>query len=165
MRHDLHEASATPLPVIEQSQRLPAAGKTIVFVDQSLEQHFVDHAEMAYIHLAVTFEVVTGIAALAGHQFLLDRLQRHLRHIAARLEAAFLVEHVGHATGHARREVATGHPEHDDRPAGHVLATMITDTLDDGGSARVADGKALAGDTGERRLRLRSHRRERYCRR
>ena len=121
-----------------------------MFVHQPLEQHFVDHAKMAHIHLAVAFEVVTRIAALAGNEFFLDRLQRYLRHVAARLEAAFLVEHVGDAAGHARCEVATGHPEHDDRPAGHVLATMITDTLDDGGSARVADGKALAGDTSEK---------------
>jgi hypothetical protein len=40
-------------------------------------------------------------------------------------------------------------PEHDDGPAGHVLAAMITDALDDGGGPRVADSKALAGDTGE----------------
>jgi hypothetical protein len=61
----------------------------------------------------------------------------------------FLVEDVGDAAGHAGSEVAAGHAEHDDRAAGHVLAAVIADAFDDRGRTRVADGKALAGDTGE----------------
>ena len=55
------------------------------------------------------------------------------------------VEHVGHATAHAGREVAAGRAEHDDAAAGHVLAAVVTDALDDRGRAGVADAEALAG--------------------
>ena len=46
---------------------------------------------------------------------------------------------------HAGREVAAAVPEHDHAAAGHVLAAMVADTLDDRVHATVADGEALAG--------------------
>jgi hypothetical protein len=54
------------------------------------------------------------------------------------------VEHVGDATGHAGREVAPGGPEDHDGAAGHVLAAVVADALDDGGRAGVAHAEALA---------------------
>ena len=47
-------------------------------------------------------------------------------------EAAVLVEHVGDAAAHAGGEVAAGPAEHDDAAAGHVLAAVVADALDDG---------------------------------
>ena len=41
--------------------------------------------------------------------------------------------------------------EHDDAPAGHVLAAVVADALDDGEHARVAHGEALAGEAAEER--------------
>ena len=43
-----------------------------------------------------------------------------------------------HPTGHSRREVAAGRTEDDDLAAGHVLAAVVTDALDDRVCARVA---------------------------
>ena len=48
-------------------------------------------------------------------------------------------------------EVAPGRAEHDDAPAGHVLAAVVADALDDGVRARVAHREALAGQPAEER--------------
>ena len=48
-------------------------------------------------------------------------------------------------------EVAAGRPEHDDAAAGHVLAAVVADALDDGVRARVAHREALAGEPAEER--------------
>ena len=50
------------------------------------------------------------------------------------------------------REVAPGRPEHDDAPAGHVLAAVVADALDDRGRAGVAHAEPLADDAAEVRL-------------
>src|SRR5690606_16455813 len=70
-------------------------------------------------------------------------------HVAARLEAAVFVEHVGDAAAHAGGEIAPGVAEHHHAAAGHVLAAVIADALDDGGDAGVAHAEALAGHAGE----------------
>ena len=63
-------------------------------------------------------------------------------------EAAILVEHPCDAAGHTGAEVLAGTAQHQNSAPGHVLAAMIADTLDDGDSARVADGEAFAGASG-----------------
>src|ERR1700733_5556092 len=63
-------------------------------------------------------------------------------------EAAVLVEHPCYATGHTSAEVLAGTAQHENGAPGHVLAAMIADTFDDGDSARIADGEALAGASG-----------------
>ena len=62
-----------------------------------------------------------------------------------------LVEHVGDAAAHAGGEVAPGRAEHDDAAAGHVLAAVVADALDDGAGARVAHREALAREAAEER--------------
>src|ERR1700722_14359046 len=62
---------------------------------------------------------------------------------------ALLIEHIGHATGHAGGEVAAGCAQHHDPPAGHVLAAVISHALDDGFDAAVAHGEALPGHAAE----------------
>ena len=64
---------------------------------------------------------------------------------------AVLVEHVGDAAAHAGREVAPGRPEDHRAAAGHVLAAVVADALDDGARARVAHREALAGEPAEER--------------
>jgi hypothetical protein len=59
------------------------------------------------------------------------------------------IEHVGHAAGHARREVAAGHAEHHHGAAGHVFATMVAHAFHNRGGAGVAHGETLAADTRE----------------
>ena len=49
-------------------------------------------------------------------------------------------------------EVEAGRAEHHDAAAGHVLAAVVADALDDRHRARVADGEALAGEAAEERL-------------
>src|SRR5271163_600023 len=51
---------------------------------------------------------------------------------------------VGHTTGHAGREVTAGAAEDDHLAAGHVLASVITDTLDHGVRPRVSDRESFA---------------------
>ena len=62
------------------------------------------------------------------------------------------VQHVGDPAGHAGGEVAPGRSEHDHAPAGHVLAAVVADALDDGHRAGVADAEALADLAAQERL-------------
>ena len=94
-------------------------------------------------------EVVQRALVVGVHRVEADEL-----HVAAPAEAAVDVEHVGDAAAHARREVAAGRAEHDDAPAGHVLAAVVADALDDRVGARVAHGEALAGEAVEERAAL-----------
>ena len=66
--------------------------------------------------------------------------------------AAVQVEDVGDAAGHAGREVAAGRAEHHHPPAGHVLAAVVADALDDGGGTGVADAEPLADDAAQEHL-------------
>ena len=56
------------------------------------------------------------------------------------------------AAGHAGAEVAARRSEHDDPPAGHVLAAVVADALDDRGRAGVAHAEPLADDAAQERL-------------
>ena len=80
-------------------------------------------------------------------------------------EAALLVEDVRDPAAHPGGEVAPGRPEHDDAAAGHVLAAVVADALDDG-----AGRPSCARRSARRRARGRtpgrpSRRRGRCCRR
>src|SRR5579859_2393691 len=114
-------------------------------------------APEAGAHLVPAEEQLVGAAA-AGlrqvqqqqglHQLLILRIQRtegdELR-VAAPAEGVVQVEDIGQAAGHAGREVAPGGAEHQDDPAGHILAAVVAHALDHGEGAAVADGEALAG--------------------
>ena len=68
------------------------------------------------------------------------------------VEVAVRVVDVGDAARHAGAEVAAGVAEHDHATAGHVLAAVVADALDDRGGARVADAEALADDAAQEDL-------------
>ena len=62
---------------------------------------------------------------------------------------SFGVVHERDAARHAGGEVAAGRAEHHDAPAGHVLAAVVADALDDRGGAGVAHAEPLAHDATE----------------
>src|SRR5207247_6092815 len=65
--------------------------------------------------------------------------------IAARREAAVLVQHIGNGAGHTGSKVAAGAAEHHHDAAGHVFAAMVPGALDHGHGTGIAHGKPLAG--------------------
>src|SRR5579885_263573 len=81
----------------------------------------------------------------------LERLEADELRVAARGEGAVLVEDVGEAAAHPGGEVASRRAEHDHAAAGHVLAAVVADALDDGARARVAHGEPLAREPAEER--------------
>ena len=93
-----------------------------------------------------------------------ERLEIDHLAIAALPELAVGVEHVGHAAAHARGEVAPGRAEHDDAPAGHVLAAVVAHALDHHVGAAVAHAEALAGHAADERLAARRAVERRRCR-
>src|SRR5262245_18354253 len=99
---------------------------------------------------AVTYQVAALVGQLPHHLLLgLHRREVDHRQIAAPLETSILVQHIGDAAGHARREVAPCGPDHDDDATRHVFAAVIARTLHHGHGARVAHGEALTGDAAE----------------
>src|SRR6202042_1118391 len=77
---------------------------------------------------------------------LVELVQINELEVAAALEAVVAVIDVGDPAAHARREVATGRPQHHHPPPGHVLAAVIADALDHRVRAGVAHREALAGE-------------------
>jgi len=60
------------------------------------------------------------------------------------------VENVGDTTRHTGSEVAAGATEHNNATTSHVLAAVVTDTLNDGSGSGVTDGETLGSDTAEK---------------
>src|SRR6185312_9850082 len=81
---------------------------------------------------------------LARHRLEIDHGE-----VAAALEIAFLIQHIGDAARHASGEVAARRPDHHHYTTGHIFAAVVAGALDDGNGARVAHGEALAGDATE----------------
>src|SRR5271169_6785645 len=70
--------------------------------------------------------------------------------IAALLgEISTLVKNVGDTTAHASSKIPAAGAKHQHQAVRHVLAAVVANALDDGGRARIADSKALAGDSVE----------------
>src|SRR5215210_3332490 len=80
---------------------------------------------------------------LIGHRLEQDRLAVDL---AGEL-ALRIIDERG-AVGHARAEVGAGRAENDNQAAGHVLATVVANALDNRRGAAVADTEALSSATG-----------------
>src|SRR5947207_13813757 len=106
-----------------------------------------------YVDAAMRFQVVGVAVDLVADLFLgRDRLELDHRHVAAFLERAVLVEHIGDTARHAGGEVAAGRADHHDDAAGHVFAAVITGAFDDHGGAGIAHGEAFAGNAAEIRF-------------
>jgi hypothetical protein len=76
---------------------------------------------------------------------------RELNHLLVDLllEVLVDVENVCDTSRHTSGEVATGRPEDKDTTTSHVLATVVTDTLNDGCGSGVTDTETLRSDTTE----------------
>src|SRR5881392_891752 len=72
---------------------------------------------------------------------------RQLNHvaIAAPDKIVIFIEYISDATRHPRGKVSAGPAQHDHAAAGHVFATMIADTFDDGTDTTVANAEAFTG--------------------
>ena len=62
------------------------------------------------------------------------------------------IEQVRDAAAHAGGEVAAGRAEDQHPAAGHVLAAVVADALDDGGGARVAHAEPLPDQAAQEHL-------------
>jgi len=121
--HDLHEARESPVEVQQDASGELGTGVVVVILDETTE-----------------------IGDLSG---LLDGLGLNHLGVELREEVLVNIEDVGNTAGHASSEVATGAAQNDDTTASHVLATVVTDTLNDSGSTGVTDSKSLSSDTAE----------------
>ena len=83
---------------------------------------------------------------------LADGLEADHLEVAVVLQFPVRIEDPGDAAAHAGREVAPGRPKNHGAAAGHVLAAVIADPLDDRAGARVADAEALRGAAAEERF-------------
>ncbi len=81
-----------------------------------------------------------------------DLAERHHLHVDLGREGMRSVEDVRDSTAHTSSEVATSTTQDDDATTSHVLATVITGTLDDDIRIRVTNGETLGGDTTYERL-------------
>src|SRR5215831_18549866 len=98
----------------------------------------------------MAFEI-TDLVAAPLHDMILARHWLEVDHgeVAAALEVAYLIEHIGNAARHAGSEVAARRPDHHHHAAGHIFAAMVAGALDHGDSAGVAHGETFAGDAAE----------------
>ena len=119
-RHHLHEVRHHQVPVVEDPTAQLAVGMADVGLDHSVHQPDL---------------------ALVSQRLELDHL-----HVAVAPEGVLAIEHVGDAAAHPRGEVAPGLAQHHHDPAGHVLAAVVTDALDDCARTAVTHREALAGD-------------------
>jgi hypothetical protein len=96
--------------------------------------------------MVVVFDETAEEGNLGG---LLDGANLNHLHVDLGLEVAVDIQDIGNATRHTSREVATSGSENDDTATSHVLAAVVTNTLNDGSCTGVSDGKSLGGDTAE----------------
>src|SRR4051794_17712850 len=116
-RHDLHPGTGQLVPALEHVLSHGRARALRMLLDES----------------ARLVEIVV-----------LEPLELDQLGVAARRERALGVEHVCDAAAHSGREVAPGRAQHHHAAAGHVLATVVADSLDHRIDARVAHAEALA---------------------
>src|SRR5918993_3613382 len=86
-------------------------------------------------------------AQLFGVDIARQRLEQDRLAVDLARELALWIEDERSAVGHARTEVVTGRAEDRHQAAGHVLAAMVADSLDDSRCAAIADAEALADTT------------------
>ena len=110
VREDFDEARSRFLPVVEKPFRARAPGQFEVPHDQCLH-----HLDVVRIEQGLQIHRVE-VAALLG-------------------EISALIEDIRNAAAHPGREVPPARTEHQHQAVGHVLATVIADSLDHCGRA------------------------------
>ena len=81
-----------------------------------------------------------------------NRFEIHHTWITSFLECLVLVQNVGDAATHSSSEVPSGRANDDDASAGHVLATMVTNCFHNGMGSTIANCKAFAGNTANKKF-------------
>ncbi|GKT57393.1 conserved hypothetical protein [Colletotrichum tofieldiae] len=122
-RHDLDEARQSPVEVHQDAGGELGTSVVVVVLDETTE-----------------------IGDLGG---LLDSLGLNHLGVELREEVLVDVEDVGNTTGHTGSEVAAGAAQNDDTAASHILAAVVTDTLNDSRGSGVTDGEPLRSNTAE----------------
>src|ERR1700719_3962662 len=146
VREHLHELAAYRVPVVEKRKRPRAAGKAQMPFDQLPKQRRVGSSHVAQPTLSCRRKLALQLRLIDLFQ---HRLERHHRKIAAPRERAVVVVDESHATAHSRREIAPGSAENHHGAARHVLAAMVSCSLDNRGRTGVTYAKTLAGDAAE----------------
>src|SRR5690348_4634621 len=140
-RHDFDELVLPVRPVVEDHARARTLRQPRVPLDHPPQQ-----ANVVFVQRIGEFDRLIGIDRTV---LALERLELDHRGIAARLEVAAFVEHVGDAAAHAGGEIGARVAEHGDDAAGHVFAAMRAGAFDNRHRARVAHSEAFAGDAAE----------------
>src|ERR1700694_510529 len=146
VREHLHELAAYRVPVVEKRKRPGAAGKAQMPFDQLAQQRRVGSSHVAQPALSCRRKLPLQFRLIDLFQ---HGLERHHRKIAPPRERAVVVVDESDAAAHSRCKIAPGSAENHHRAAGHVLAAMVSCSLDDRGRTGVAYAKTLAGDAAE----------------
>src|SRR6516162_2087166 len=119
-------------------------------LNQLIQSLLVEPGHVADVDQPVAFEIA-GLMPAPHHDSILARHRLELDHgeIAAALEVAVLVEHIGDAARHAGSEVPSRGTDHHHDTAGHIFAAMVAGAFHHGGGAGIAHGEALAADAAE----------------
>jgi len=96
--------------------------------------------------VVVVLDETTNERDLLG---LLDRGEFDHLLVDLLFEVLVNVEHVGNTSGHTGSEVATSRSENENTTASHVLASVVTDTLNNGCSTGVTHTETLSSNTAE----------------
>ncbi|GFZ47935.1 hypothetical protein JCM24511_05682 [Saitozyma sp. JCM 24511] len=130
---------------------------TLVVERHDSDKHGEEVVEVAQdavreLGTSVVAVVLDHRAELGDLLGVVDRTQLDSALVDLGRETVREVEDVGDTARHTRGKVAPGETENDDTTTGHVLATVVTGTLDDEACTRVSDGETLSGDTADKGL-------------
>src|SRR3974390_2600068 len=119
-------------------------------LDELIKPLLVKARHVGDIDEPVALEVA-GLMAAPFHDAVLARhwLKLHHGEIAASVEVAVLVKHIGDAAGHAGGEVPPRRADHHHDAARHIFAAMVARAFYHRGGAGIAHGKALAANAPE----------------
>ena len=118
-RHDLDELVRVYAPIVEYALRQRASGMAKMCRDEAVQFVYV------------------------GRFFARECQFDHL-HVTEKVEITVAVPHISYSSTHPGREVAACRPEDYSAAAGHILAPVVTDPLDDSYRTAVTDTKPLA---------------------
>ena len=150
-RHDFAEFWIERLPLVEDFGCDGGAGKVGVPLYQMMQPVRIERGEVGHdVHQPVRFKIARVMEdARVDVLFVRHRLELDHGEVAPRFECAVIVDHIGDAARHARREIASSAAEHHHDAARHVFAAMVAGALDHRKGARVAHREALAGHAAE----------------
>ena len=147
----MNEESVVPLHIGNLLLQFPY----LLFLQDALvfDRHHLDEvfhiARPVIKHLAG--QLGTSVEVVLAYQFVqflaagafFHQVDFHHVHVAVIVEIMPFVPHVGHAATHACRKVSSGFTQHDHAAPGHVFATMVSRSFDDGDGPGIAHGESF----------------------